>query len=438
MPIIARDSKFSTTRYRARYKDGMSLCVHLLKDYPFNAANRGEFGELKNGTFGDENVQRFSSQCIKRMQFDSKDIRDYLEDIDGYGIRTREIGSVIANMMEPMLEGHGFSGENLEAAKRVIRELLANLGKSAKKKKNDATENIGKKDANDRTDQMFFYGPDEIDLILSKTKDLISKCETPEDIKKALKVDEIEKVLEKNAGSIKIPFRLAVTGRMATTTAFRNVESAMKVGHAMSTNRMYGESDFFTAVDEYATGEGNVGAGMMDYKEFNSSCMYVYEAIYTGTVYDNLIIGRDKETVRKMIAEGLPKSIHSLAVSSPSGGQSGNACNCEPAALLIECRPANIDFTYADAFEKSVRADKDGTITRKSVQKLLDAAEGFERRQGSGSGSKYGITTSHWLWFTKEDGISFDDSFENGKAENFKGLPDLCERLEEILFEETK
>ena len=48
---------------------------------------------------------------------------------------------------------------------------------------------------------------------------------------------------------------MALFGRMVTSNAFRDVEAAMQVAHAISTNKMNMESDYFTAMDDLLSGE---------------------------------------------------------------------------------------------------------------------------------------------------------------------------------------
>ena len=52
------------------------------------------------------------------------------------------------------------------------------------------------------------------------------------------------------------------------------VNAASQVAHAISTNRVEMEFDFYTAVDDLQ--QDATGAGMMGTVEFNSSCFYRY------------------------------------------------------------------------------------------------------------------------------------------------------------------
>ena len=64
---------------------------------------------------------------------------------------------------------------------------------------------------------------------------------------------------------------------MITSKAFRDVEASIQVAHAISTNRMVHEWDYYTAVDDLRDRdeeEDDTGAGMIGDVESNSACYY--------------------------------------------------------------------------------------------------------------------------------------------------------------------
>ena len=65
---------------------------------------------------------------------------------------------------------------------------------------------------------------------------------------------------------------IGLFGRMTTSDAFENVEAAMEVAHAISTNQVQPEVDYFTAVDDI----DSLGAGHIGENQFNSSTFYKY------------------------------------------------------------------------------------------------------------------------------------------------------------------
>lgn len=72
-----------------------------------------------------------------------------------------------------------------------------------------------------------------------------------------------------------ITLDMALFGRMVTSDALADVEASMQVAHAFSTNRVYMESDYFTAVDDLINGsETEKGSAMIGDIDYNSSCYY--------------------------------------------------------------------------------------------------------------------------------------------------------------------
>ena len=68
---------------------------------------------------------------------------------------------------------------------------------------------------------------------------------------------------------------------MVTSDAFRNVDASMQVAHAISTNKLNMESDYFTAMDDLLQGEtmDDSGAGHVNGTDYNSSCYYIYASL---------------------------------------------------------------------------------------------------------------------------------------------------------------
>ena len=71
---------------------------------------------------------------------------------------------------------------------------------------------------------------------------------------------------------------MALFGRMTTddANAFAGVEAAMQVMHPISTHTAISETDYFTAVDDAPTGEGDRGSAHLNELDFNSAVYYKY------------------------------------------------------------------------------------------------------------------------------------------------------------------
>src|SRR5262249_17743101 len=68
---------------------------------------------------------------------------------------------------------------------------------------------------------------------------------------------------------------LGLFGRMLADLPDPNIDAACQMAHALSTNKVNVEFDFYTAVDDLKP-EDTAGADMMGTVEFNSSCFYRY------------------------------------------------------------------------------------------------------------------------------------------------------------------
>ena len=103
------------------------------------------------------------------------------------------------------------------------------------------------------------------------------------------KLNEINKYLGE---SVPRPVDIAMFGRMTTAQAFKNVQAAVQVAHALSTNTLKQEFDYYTATDDLKP-DSEPGADMIGDIEFNSCTYYKYLNVHWDELVNNL--GGDKE-----------------------------------------------------------------------------------------------------------------------------------------------
>lgn len=154
---------------------------------------------------------------------------------------------------------------------------------------------------------------------------------------------------------------IAMFGRMTTSSAFENVEASVQVAHALSTNALTEEFDYFTAVDDLTQ---ETGAGMIGDVEFNSSTYYKYLNIHWEKLVENL--GGDVEVARKAVLALL----EAAATAQPSGKQNTFAAFNLPDFLMVEVSARNLPVSYANAFIKPAYASGDRTLMDVSVEML--------------------------------------------------------------------
>lgn len=373
----------------------MLIEIHMLKNYAPTNLNRDDSGSPKTCMFGGVQRGRVSSQCLKRS-WRTSDILQKEIGKENIGVRTRKLPEMIRERLVEM----GISEEYaLEVAK-----YLTGTGKSEKNKKKDK-EKDHTPDASLITKQIILYSHDDIEQMARLCADLIRDCEKADDVPKAM--ESFDKTMTKGtkdspaavdaAEKRSITLDIALFGRMVTSTAFRNVEAAMQVAHAISTNRVMMESDFFTAVDDLISGEAETGSGMMGDIDYNSSCYYIYASIDTDKLSENL--GPD---YNELVKATVPALIKTMAFSNPSGKQNTLASPTLPSTVLVECKDENIPVSYANAFERPVYADRSGGYIFHSTEKLLEQAKEIQE--------EFGLPVAHRFWFTTEKEFAFDDA----------------------------
>jgi CRISPR system Cascade subunit CasC len=375
----------------------MLIEVHMLKNYAPSNLNRDETGTPKTCMFGGVQRGRISSQCLKRSWRKSKLFENAVGK-DNFGIRTRKLPEKIAKELVK-------KGYDQDLAEKVAK-LTNKLGKS----KNREKENKQDKKKNEfMTGQIVFYSQDDIDSMVDLFDQQMQNCKPEKEISK-ITLDQIMSNMKKrkNPG---ISLDIALFGRMVTDDALRNVEASMQVAHAISTNRVMLESDYFTAVDDLIDGIDESGSAIMDDADFDSSCYYIYASIDTDKLKENLSCDQAEELVQKTV----PALIQTMAFTNPSGKQNTFASHVLPSAILVECKDQHIPVSLANAFEKPVRADHEGGLIDHSIERLINESEKLQKN--------YGIPYVKKLWFTTEDGLDFEDEGVD-KCDNFNEMLD--------------
>jgi CRISPR system Cascade subunit CasC len=148
---------------------------------------------------------------------------------------------------------------------------------------------------------------------------------------------------------------------MTTSKAFENVHASVQVAHALSTNTISQEFDYFTAVDDIS---GETGASMIGDVEYNSSTYYKYVNIHWEKLLENL--GNDGEVARRAVLA----LVEAAALSQPSGKQNSFAAQNLPDVILLEVLPRNVPVSYANAFLKPIYPKSDKNLMDTSVDAL--------------------------------------------------------------------
>lgn len=338
--------------------------IHMLKNYPPTNLNRDDTGAPKTCVFGGKTRGRISSQCLKRSWRTSELFKAEIGE-ENLGIRTRKLPELVAKKLQEW----GVSEVFTEAVKQKITGFGNKEGKETEDKK---------------TSQIMFFAPQDIEAVAAVVKEKLDACKTVKDVEK-LKAKELETAI-RGADVRPITLDIALFGRMVTSNAFRDVEAAMQVAHAISTNKIVLESDYFTAMDDLLSGEDEEkGAAMIEDTDYNASCYYLYASLDTDALLDNLRYSPDAQEIVK---KTLPALLRAMAFTDPSGKQNSFAGHVLPSAVLVECKTKKVPTSLVNAFVNPV-AGRD--LVEESIRKLAAEADMMAR--------DFALPVEQRLWF---------------------------------------
>lgn len=345
--------------------------VHMLKNYPPVNLNRDESGAPKSCMFGGTTRGRVSSQCLKRSWRLSPLLSQAIG-AEHLGIRTRRLPQLVAEQLTEM----GISQEYIDAVFPKI-------------------SGFGNKDGSETKDgsytaQIIFYAPEDIRAVAEAIYEKLKDCPSLKEVK-ALKAKELQEAV-KGAESRPVTLDMALFGRMVTSNAFRDVDAAMQVAHAISTNKLNLESDYFTAMDDLLSGETmeESGSAMIGDTDYNSACYYIYASLDTEILMENL---KDTPDAAQLVKTAIPALIRTMALTNPSGKQNSFAGNVLPSAILIECKEEKVPVSMVNAFVRPIKPEleNDYDLVKGSIQALANQVDSIQ--------DSFGLAVRQRLWF---------------------------------------
>ena len=374
----------------------MLVEIHMLKNFQPTNLNRDDTGAPKTCMFGGVQRGRISSQCLKHSWRTSDLLKEAVGERN-IGIRTRKLPDLITDQ----LKAHGVKDEFIS----VLRTAVTGFGTKE-----------GKETKDEKTAQVIAYSPEDIqaitDLILSK----LENCKTVKDVEK-IKAKELQEIMAKNTRR-SVTLDMALFGRMVTSEAFADVEAAMQVSHAISTNKVFMESDYFTAVDDLIDGsETETGSAMIGDIDYNSSCYYIYASLDTDKLRTNL---QDCDDADEILQKIVPVILETMTMTNPTGKQNSFAGHSLPSAILVECKDKHIPVSYANAFEVPVKPDREHGLVYNSIVRLQKECDEIAR--------DFGIPVTKRLWFSRENSVVFNDE----TTVNCQNFHELLEQLPQM------
>jgi CRISPR system Cascade subunit CasC len=391
----------------------MIIELHILQNFAPSNLNRDDTGSPKDCEFGGYRRARISSQCFKRAMRQAFKEQKLINDAH-LAARTKRLVDEIASRLEER-------GKAEDEARRVVEAILNGVKLTVKD--------------DGKTQYLLFLGADEIkaiaDLCIQHWDALSTIASAPaveegstrrgrsRDVKKAgaeAVPAEVRKALLEvlNGGRAA---DLALFGRMLADLPEKNIDAASQVAHAISTNKVSIEFDFYTAVDDLRP-EDTQGSDMLGTVEFNSACFYRYANIDVEQLKGNL--GDDEELAHKTIAAFMRAAVTGV----PSGKQNSMAAQNPPSFVFVVARDTGL-WSLANAFVKPVRPTHDGDLIENSIKALdeywgqLNAMYGAEQIKGKWVAS----LTTNGLTHLKNDKVNSVGEIINNVCQQLKLSP---------------
>ena len=313
----------------------MLIELHSLTSHAPANLNRDDLGRPKSAVFGGANRARISSQAIKRSIRTSNYLADKLD--SKLSTRSRQIPKII---YETIVQDVGDDAKTLELLKKCCESFAGAIGKLDSKREL-------------HTSQIVFLTNDEIDRAAEYIRGFLIADTKPS----AKEIKEISNNAAEAIGLNRVPadgVDMALFGRMTTDDAntFTNVDASMQVAHAISTHTVTPETDWFTAVDDFTSGEEERGSGHIGELEFNSAVFYKYFSCNLPLLVQNM------SGARKNAVDALAAVLDAACRTTPSGKQNSFASHSLADTVLLVRREQRVPVSLANAFERPVSGEE--------------------------------------------------------------------------------
>ena len=341
----------------------MLIEIHLLQNFAPSNLNRDDTGSPKDCEFGGYRRARISSQSLKRAMRAVFRDRSLIPESQ-LATRTKRVLDEIAARLERR-------GKPREQANKVAMALVMSVGLNFK---------------NGLSEYLLFLSEAEIETIARVCQeywDALVQAASQDDPRKAVPADarkQIEAALYGRTAA-----DLALFGRMIANKPEFNVEAASQVAHALSTNRVSMEFDFYTAVDDLKPSD-TAGADMLGSVEFNSATFYRYANLDVTALTHNL--GDDASFAQRTAWAFLRASIDAI----PTGKQNSMAAHNRPSLVLIIVRK-DAPCSLANAFLRPVQPTHDADLMQASTTRLDEHWKKLADMYGLGGVAYLGVAS---------------------------------------------
>lgn len=342
----------------------MLVELHVLQNFAPSNLNRDDTGAPKDCDFGGYRRARVSSQCLKRA------VRDVfrhggLPGEGQIGVRTKRIKEELLRhtlfQARPEVERTAVADAALWGAGLAVKDdgktqYLLFLGRAEVQKLAEACEEhwdtlveIGRAQKSAQDTKPDKEGKEKT----AKERKRSAKQGLPSNLKGSL-----QQVLQRGGKAVDV----ALFGRMLADLPDQNVDAATQVAHAISTNKVGMEFDFYTAVDDLKP-DDTAGADMMGTIGFNSACFYRYSNLSLTQLWDNL--AEDG----KLAIEAVEAFLRASVTAVPTGKQNSMAAQNPPSFVMAVVRDSGL-WSLANAFLRPARPNADADLAQASIEQL--------------------------------------------------------------------
>jgi CRISPR system Cascade subunit CasC len=336
------------------------VVVHRIFSLSVSLPVRGADGLAKRAPYGGVERQRLSSQSVKSHLRAGTGTPDSMADLASalgteMSVRSALIGPRI---IAPALEKQGLSAEEASNWAQAVMALFqsgkkststaSTAAKKAKKGKAGAEADEASDEAaeesvavNEAGRQVLTLGNQEIEALAAVAAALQKEKIAPSEMR-----DLVEKATKRKVHPQKVRDALsaldslrhhagldgALFGRMATGIALSRVDSAVHVGHALTTHAIQSSVDFFSAQDQLLDRDaGETGGAHIGSRELTSGVFYLPVVIDIEQVRKNCA-GWTSEEVAKVVGW----LIKSIATITPAAMLGSTAPYTDPGEVIVE------------------------------------------------------------------------------------------------------
>ena len=321
------------------------LQLHTLTGYSATLLNRDDVGRAKRLPFGGRDRIRVSSQCLKRHWREATGEWSLRDLGSGTSIRSRR---VFSDVIAGRLRERALSEDQIVNVLTPIRSAV--LGESIKAKqarKEKKTDDGADPLAGLHTDQVIVLGQPEVDFLTDLAADLAKDdaAATAKEVETYFK----DKHKRDNLKALQLGCGLdaAIFGRMVTSDLMARGDAAVHVAHSFTVHAEEAEPDYFSALDDLVTAEGELGSGHINTSELTSGVFYAYVVVDLRQLTSNL------SGDCALAAEVLSRLVHLIATVSP-GAKLGATAPYACAELVLAEAGTRQPRTLANAFMNPV------------------------------------------------------------------------------------